>query len=105
VFSGLGSAVTSLYGKTHNAVQPEDIPVAAQPKEARAVPLRRETGHGLATQPRHQGPPRQRLPHAVHRGGDLGDFEHCPNAGLWILEIQIAQPSKPYGAFYEDLLA
>ncbi len=45
------------------------------------------------------------FPHAVHRGGDLGDFEHCPNAGLWILEIQIAHPSKPYGAFYEDLLA
>jgi hypothetical protein len=92
VFSGLGSAVTSLYSKTHNAVQPEDIPLTAQPKEARAVPLRRETGHGLATQPRHQGPPH-------------GDFEHCPNAGLWILEIQIAQPSKPHGAFYEDLLA
>jgi Xaa-Pro aminopeptidase len=45
------------------------------------------------------------FPHAVHRGGDLGDFEQCPNAGLWILEIQIAHPSKPYGAFYEDLLA
>ncbi|WP_395611031.1 M24 family metallopeptidase [Pseudomonas sp. B22129] len=45
------------------------------------------------------------FPHAIHRGGDLGDFEHTPNAGLWILEIQIAHPSKPYGAFYEDLLA
>ncbi|MGL6000066.1 MAG: M24 family metallopeptidase [Pseudomonas proteolytica] len=45
------------------------------------------------------------FPHAIHRGGDLGDFEHCPNEGLWILEIQIAHPSKPYGAFYEDLLA
>lgn len=45
------------------------------------------------------------FPHAIHRGGDLGDFEHCPNAGLWILEIQIAHPNKPYGAFYEDLLA
>jgi methionine aminopeptidase len=45
------------------------------------------------------------FPHAIHRGGDLGDFEQCPNAGLWILEIQIAHPSKPYGAFYEDLLA
>lgn len=45
------------------------------------------------------------FPHAIHRGGDLGDLEHCPNAGLWILEIQIAHPSKPYGAFYEDLLA
>ena len=45
------------------------------------------------------------FPHAIHRGGDLGDFEHYPNAGLWILEIQIAHPTKPYGAFYEDLLA
>ena len=45
------------------------------------------------------------FPHAIHRGGDLGDFEHYPNEGLWILEIQIAHPSKAYGAFYEDLLA
>ncbi len=45
------------------------------------------------------------FPHAIHRGGDLGDFDHCPNEGVWILEIQIAHPSKTYGAFYEDLLA
>ena len=45
------------------------------------------------------------FPHAIHRGGDLGDFEHYPNEGLWILEIQIAHPSRAYGAFYEDLLA
>lgn len=45
------------------------------------------------------------FPHAIYRGGNLGDFEALPNPGLWILEIQIAHPSKPYGAFYEDLLA
>lgn len=45
------------------------------------------------------------FPHAIHRGGDLGSFEQHPGAGLWILEIQIAHPDKPYGAFYEDLLA
>ncbi|MFJ2330624.1 M24 family metallopeptidase [Pseudomonas helleri] len=45
------------------------------------------------------------FPHAIHRGGDLGDFDHYPNKGLWILEIQIAHPSKAFGAFYEDLLA
>lgn len=45
------------------------------------------------------------FPHSVHKGGDLGDFEQAPNAGLWILEIQIAHPTLPYGAFYEDLLA
>lgn len=45
------------------------------------------------------------FPHAIYRAGDLGNFEECPNVGLWILEIQIAHPTRPFGAFYEDLLA
>lgn len=45
------------------------------------------------------------FPHAVHRGGNLGDFDGVPNPGLWILEIQIAHPTRSFGAFYEDLLA
>ncbi|NVZ62091.1 aminopeptidase P family protein [Pseudomonas gingeri] len=45
------------------------------------------------------------FPHAIYRAGDLGDFEACPDVGLWILEIQIAHPTRPFGAFYEDLLA
>lgn len=44
------------------------------------------------------------FPHAIHRGGDLGDLDTCPTTGLWILEIQIAHPERPFGAFYEDLL-
>lgn len=44
------------------------------------------------------------FPHAIYRGGDLGEFEGSPNAGLWILEIQLAHPTLGYGAFYEDLL-
>ncbi|PYY71304.1 (Fe-S)-binding protein [Pseudomonas jessenii] len=44
------------------------------------------------------------FPHAIHRGGDLGDLERSANAGLWILEIQIAHPERPFGSFYEDLL-
>jgi len=44
------------------------------------------------------------FPHSVHKGGDLGDLEASPSSGLWILEIQIAHPSEPFGAFYEDLL-
>jgi Xaa-Pro aminopeptidase len=44
------------------------------------------------------------FPHAIYKAGALGDFEACPQAGLWILEIQIAHPSRPIGAFYEDLL-
>ncbi|HET6804849.1 MAG TPA: M24 family metallopeptidase [Frateuria sp.] len=43
-------------------------------------------------------------PHAVHKAGDLGTLEDTPSAGLWVLEIQIAHPTEPFGAFYEDLL-
>ena len=42
--------------------------------------------------------------HAIHKGGDLGDFASTPAPGLWVLEIQIAHPSEPFGAFHEDLL-
>ncbi len=44
------------------------------------------------------------FPHAIYKAGDLGDLDEVPEVGLWILEIQIAHLSKPYGAFYEDLL-
>jgi hypothetical protein len=43
-------------------------------------------------------------PHKLYRDGPLRDFEERPVEGLWILEIQIAHPSRPFGAFYEDLL-
>ncbi|WP_369944398.1 M24 family metallopeptidase [Xanthomonas medicagonis] len=45
------------------------------------------------------------FPHAIYKAGNLGDFGLCPATGLWILEIQIAHPSRPFGAFYEDLLS
>ncbi|QDK35365.1 MULTISPECIES: M24 family metallopeptidase [Sphingomonadaceae] len=44
-------------------------------------------------------------PHSVHKGGNLGDFDAVPGKGLWILEMQIRHPERPFGAFYEDLLA
>ncbi|MFM0225649.1 M24 family metallopeptidase [Paraburkholderia dipogonis] len=44
------------------------------------------------------------FPHAIYKAGNLGDFADCPDAGLWILEIQIAHPTRPFGAFHEDLL-
>lgn len=44
------------------------------------------------------------FPHAVHKGGDLGALDATPTSGLWVLEIQIAHPTEPFGAFYEDLL-
>ncbi|MBS0334207.1 MAG: M24 family metallopeptidase [Proteobacteria bacterium] len=44
------------------------------------------------------------FPHRIYKAGSLGDFEAQPQAGLWILEIQLAHPTRPIGAFYEDLL-
>ena len=44
------------------------------------------------------------FPHAIYKAGPLGDFEGVPVSGLWILEIQIAHPTRKIGAFYEDLL-
>jgi hypothetical protein len=44
------------------------------------------------------------FPHAIHRAGKLAAYPAHPTSGLWILEIQIAHPTKDFGAFYEDLL-
>lgn len=43
-------------------------------------------------------------PHAVFHDGLLSQAEFTPSAGLWMLEIQIRSPDRPYGAFFEDLL-
>ncbi len=44
------------------------------------------------------------FPHAIYKAGSLGDFGKCPHTGLWILEIQLRHPTRPFGAFYEDIL-
>ena len=44
------------------------------------------------------------FPHAIYKAGALSDLEAVPKTGLWILEIQISHPKRPFGAFYEDLL-
>ena len=45
------------------------------------------------------------FPHSIHKGGDLAELAAAPSPDLWILEIQIAHPTEPFGAFYEDLLS
>lgn len=53
------------------------------------------------------GAPGHRLgdfPHAVHKAGKLAAAEFHPAPGLWVLEIQLRHPTRPIGAFYEDLL-
>jgi Xaa-Pro aminopeptidase len=44
------------------------------------------------------------FPHAVHYDGALLDADFTPSTGLWVLEIQIRHPDRPFSAFYEDLL-
>lgn len=43
-------------------------------------------------------------PHAPIHDGTLAKAEFTPSAGLWMLEIQLRHPAKPYSAFFEDLL-
>lgn len=44
------------------------------------------------------------FPHAAHHKGALAEAPFSPTPGLWMLEIQIRHPDKPYSAFVEDLL-
>ncbi len=44
------------------------------------------------------------FPHAAQFDGALADMTFVPSPGLWILEIQLRHPTRPFGAFYEDLL-
>ncbi len=44
------------------------------------------------------------FPHAVIYDGPMADVDFAPTAGLWVLEIHIRHPTKPFGGFYEDML-
>lgn len=44
------------------------------------------------------------FPHAVKHDGALLDAGYVPGDALWVLEIQIRHPDRPFSAFYEDLL-
>lgn len=44
------------------------------------------------------------FPHAAHYKNALADAPFTSSPGLWMLEIQIRHPMRPFGAFFEDLL-
>jgi methionyl aminopeptidase len=44
------------------------------------------------------------FPHETHYAGGLADVDLHPKANLWVLEMAIRHPERPFGAFYEDLL-
>ena len=43
-------------------------------------------------------------PHSSHYDGSIADVPFELHADRWVLEIAIAHPERPFGAFYEDLL-
>ena len=43
-------------------------------------------------------------PHSVLHDGTLANAGFTLSSGLWMLEIQLRHPEKPYSAFFEDLL-
>jgi hypothetical protein len=51
------------------------------------------TGHRLSS-----------FPHSAHYDGTLAAVDFAPSDLLWVLEIQIRHPERPFGAFFEDLL-
>ena len=44
------------------------------------------------------------FPHAALHKGSLASTPFSPSPGLWMLEIQIRHPERPFSAFFEDLL-
>ncbi len=51
------------------------------------------TGHRLSS-----------FPHRAHYDGTLAEVDFTPSDLLWVLEVQIRHPDRPFGAFFEDLL-
>ena len=44
------------------------------------------------------------FPHTLVYEGGLAETDFQPSRLIWVLEIHIRHPSKPYGAFFEDML-
>jgi len=44
------------------------------------------------------------FPHAAIYDGPMATIDFTPAPLLWVLEIHIRHPGKPFGAFYEDML-
>lgn len=44
------------------------------------------------------------FPHKALHQGTLAAAAFVPSTDLWVLEIQIRHPTRPFGAFFEDLM-
>jgi Metallopeptidase family M24 len=44
------------------------------------------------------------FPHSAYYDGTLAAVSIRPSPNLWVLEVQVKHPTKPFGGFFEDLL-
>jgi Xaa-Pro aminopeptidase len=44
------------------------------------------------------------FPHAAHHRGRLAELDAVPARARWVLEVQLRHPTRPFGAFHEDVL-
>jgi methionyl aminopeptidase len=44
------------------------------------------------------------FPHSAYYDGTLAAVSIRPAPNLWVLEVQVRHPTKPFGGFFEDLL-
>ncbi len=44
------------------------------------------------------------FPHHVYYKGNMTNISWTPAPYLWMLEVQLVHPTRPFGAFFEDLL-
>jgi len=65
----------------------------ATEKRGWLLSLEKANGHRIAD-----------FPHAARQRGSIEGWTDQLSSNRWILEIQIRHPSRPFGAFYEDLL-
>ncbi|GGY05143.1 M24 family metallopeptidase [Paludibacterium paludis] len=93
-------AARRLFGEVRDLWLQERLSGAALYREAER--LAREAGWRLNLD--IQGHRVSDFPHGLYKAGALGAFDREPSSGLWVLEIQIHHPDRPFGAFYEDLL-
>ena len=80
--------------KTEHLTGEELYQYAAQTAQSMGWELNLDlSGHRLAD-----------FPHDNYYDGSLAAISFQPAPKLWVLEVQIRHPNKPFGAFYEDLL-
>lgn len=86
--------LTRQYWLSQHASGKQLYAFATRQAEARGWVLNQDlSGHRIAD-----------FPHATTYEGPLATVDFSPSRLLWVLEIHLLHPDKPFGAFFEDML-